>query len=337
MTLRQTLQAAPTKTKDLLERLANTSNQAVKTRENLLADVSNELPLYIGLEEQHLLPYLRKKADTKEFAADAVKVHKDLRQQLTDLAAAPQDSEEFRQKATQLRTTFEQHLNNTRKGLPALLKALDDEDEKQIAANIEAGVAEAEEAEREMKRIDAAVRKAEREAAEQAAAAEKEARRSARAAARKVGETAERAVDTLAHGVSVAEGGVRRAAGAVTTQAQNAAQAARDTLTTYSDTVRDAGSDVKTLGESSSVALSVVTELRSAWLGWAGKAIRANVNAAQQLLKCRSVRDVAGVQRDVVSAQMRELMEGSRQVLHIAERTAKKAVQPLDSRLDEAA
>jgi hypothetical protein len=336
MTLRQTLQSAPAKAKDLLDRLANTSNQALKTRENLVAELTNELPLYVGLEEEHLLPHLRKNAETKPLAADAVKIHKDLREQLAELTAAPIDSEQFRQKADELRTTFQRHVSNTRKGLPALLKALDDEDENQIAENIDTAMAKAEEAEREAKRLEAAARKAEREATEQAAAAERQARRSARAAARKVGETAERAVDTLAHGVSVAEGGVRRAAGALTTQAQNAAGSAREALTAYTDTVREAGGDLQTLGESSRVALSVVGELRTAWMGWARKAIRANVGATQQLIRCRSVREIAELQRDLVGTQMRELLDGSRQVLQVAERTAQKAVQPLDNRLAEA-
>jgi hypothetical protein len=185
--------------------------------------------------------------------------------------------------------------------------------------------------------LEAAARKAEREAAEQAAAAEKEARRSARAAARRAGETAERAVDTLAHGVSVAEVSVRRAAGAITSQAQNAAVSAREAVTAYSDTVRETGGDLQTLGESSKVVLSVATELRSAWFAWARKAIRANMDASQQLLKCRSVRELAELQRDLASTQMRELLDGSREVLQVAGRTAQKAIQPIDKRLAEAA
>ena len=44
MTLRQTIQAAPVKTTDLMTKLSATSNQAVKTRENLLQNSAMNSP-----------------------------------------------------------------------------------------------------------------------------------------------------------------------------------------------------------------------------------------------------------------------------------------------------
>ena len=52
MTLRQTIQAAPGKTTELITKLSATSNQAVKTRENLFAELSDELARYIEIEER---------------------------------------------------------------------------------------------------------------------------------------------------------------------------------------------------------------------------------------------------------------------------------------------
>ena len=51
MTLRQTLQAAPNKTKELIEKLKATSNQAVKTRESVFAELKEQLTLYLDQEE----------------------------------------------------------------------------------------------------------------------------------------------------------------------------------------------------------------------------------------------------------------------------------------------
>ena len=65
MTLRQTIQAAPGKTTELITKLSATSNQAVKTRENLFAELSEELARYIEIEERQLLPLLRKHPETK--------------------------------------------------------------------------------------------------------------------------------------------------------------------------------------------------------------------------------------------------------------------------------
>ena len=328
MTLRQTLESTPTKTKDLLDRLSNTSNQAIKTRENLLAELTEELPLYLGLEEQHLVPHLHKNAKTKAFAADAVKAHTDLKERLGHLAAARTDTDEFLGAVSKLRPVLQQHVSNMRKGVPILLEVLSDEDEKQILVRIEADIAAAAKAERATKRFEAAARQTE----EQAAAAEQAAMRAQRTAARKVGETAERAADTVAHGVSVAEGGVRRVAGAITSQAQSTAGSAREALGTYQDTAREAGTDLQALGTSSGAALSAFSELQSVWTGWAAKALRVNLDAMQQLVKCRSLQDVAEVQRNVVSSQFHEIVERRREVLHITDRTVKKALQPLDSR-----
>lgn len=58
MTLRQTIHAAPAKANDLIAKLSATSNQAIKAREGLFADLSTELTLYVDLEEQHLIPLL---------------------------------------------------------------------------------------------------------------------------------------------------------------------------------------------------------------------------------------------------------------------------------------
>ena len=92
MTLRQTLQAAPTKSKELIEKLKGTSNQAVKTRESVFAELKEQLTLYLDQEEQHLLPILRKHAETKALAADAAKAGKELRTRLTALDGAAKDN-----------------------------------------------------------------------------------------------------------------------------------------------------------------------------------------------------------------------------------------------------
>ena len=65
MTLRQTIQAAPAKTTELITKLAATSNHALKTRESLFADLTEELTCYVEIEEQHFLPLLRKQSFAK--------------------------------------------------------------------------------------------------------------------------------------------------------------------------------------------------------------------------------------------------------------------------------
>jgi hypothetical protein len=95
MTLRQTILAAPGKTAELIEKLAGTSNQAVKTRENIFTQLSEELARYVAIEEEHFLPLLRKHQGTKALAADALKGNKDLQASLKRLSEMPKDNDDF--------------------------------------------------------------------------------------------------------------------------------------------------------------------------------------------------------------------------------------------------
>jgi hemerythrin-like domain-containing protein len=129
MTLRQIIQAAPEKAAELITKLSATSNQAVKTREGLFAQLSDELVRYVELEEQHFLPLLRKHPDTKDLAAGALKGNKDLRASLAKLSQLPKDSDAFLAELGELNKGFQQHVRNERKELlPAVLKALSDEE-----------------------------------------------------------------------------------------------------------------------------------------------------------------------------------------------------------------
>src|SRR5829696_4660989 len=140
-TIRQFLQTSPVKAMDLFTKLLDTSDNAIKTRERLFAQLKDELELAAKLEEQHLFPVLRKNNETKEL-------------------------------------------------LPAVLKALSDEETEAVLANIEDEKAEFEAA----KRAEAEERKAEaRQDAEQV-------------------ESAQRAADGMASTVTAMAEGARRTA-----------------------------------------------------------------------------------------------------------------------------
>ena len=144
MTLRQTIQAAPAKTTELISKLSATSNQAVKTRESLFAELSEELTRYVEIEEKHFLPLLRKHPDTKDLATEALKGNKDLRAALAKLAALPKDNDAFLAELGELNKGFQQHVRSeTKELLPAVLKALSDEEAGTLAATMEGAVAEA--------------------------------------------------------------------------------------------------------------------------------------------------------------------------------------------------
>src|SRR3954463_9626016 len=97
-TIRQLIQTSPAKANELFARLAETSGNAVKTRERVFADLKEELELQMRLEEQHLFPVLRKRKETKDLVSDALNDNKETRKALADLERTPTESEEFASK-----------------------------------------------------------------------------------------------------------------------------------------------------------------------------------------------------------------------------------------------
>ncbi|WP_018260681.1 DUF2382 domain-containing protein [Methylobacterium sp. WSM2598] len=157
-TIRQLIQTSPAKANELLARLAETSENAVKTRERLLADLKSELELSAQLEEEHLFPVLRKHKETRELVAQALNDNKQTRRLLAELEQTPKGSEEFAPKVAELRKVFQQSVRDERKELlPAVLKVLSDEEAQTVAGKIEDGKAEVEEA----RRVEAEQRRAE--------------------------------------------------------------------------------------------------------------------------------------------------------------------------------
>jgi stress response protein YsnF len=158
-TIKQLIQTSPTKANELIARLLDTSDTAIKTRERLLADLKAELELLAKLEEEHLFPVLRKHKETKDLVSDALNDNKQTRKLLAELERFPKGSEEFAPKVVELRKAFQQSVRDERKELlPAVLKVLSDEEAQSIVEKIEEGKAEIEEAKRaeaDQRRADA--------------------------------------------------------------------------------------------------------------------------------------------------------------------------------------
>src|SRR5215216_3998418 len=165
-TIRQLIQTSPAKANELFAKLAETSGNSVKTRERLFSELKEELELQMRLEEQHLFPVLRKRKETKDLVPDALNDNKETRKALTELERTPKESEEFASKVAELRKAFQQHVRDERKELlPAVLKALDDEEAEAIVEKIEAA-----------KRAEAEAARAAREEREKAEAVARQAR-----------------------------------------------------------------------------------------------------------------------------------------------------------------
>jgi hypothetical protein len=161
------MQVGPAKANELFARLAETSDGAVKTREKLFAELKGELELHTSLEEQHLFPVLRRNAETKELVADAVRDNRELRAKLTELEALPKNDPAFPEQLKELQKTFRQHArDDKRELLPAVQRALSEEQVQGVAEKMEAGLAEAEQAKQDEVEERRAKARQEREEAE---------------------------------------------------------------------------------------------------------------------------------------------------------------------------
>jgi uncharacterized protein (TIGR02271 family) len=219
-TIRQLIQTAPAKANELLAKLVDTSDTAVKTRERLFADLKSELELLATLEEEHLFPVLKKHKETKGLVAEALNDNKQTRKLIAELEQTPKESEEFTAKVAELRKVFQQSVRDDRNELlPAVLKALSDEEAQDIVERIEAEKAEIEEARRaeaEQRRAEA---RSEREREEKALAEQDEAaereqktRTAVRQSAQAVARTGEVAAESARNMVQSAAEGARRVA-----------------------------------------------------------------------------------------------------------------------------
>jgi iron-sulfur cluster repair protein YtfE (RIC family) len=171
MTLRTLMQAGPAKVNELFTRLAETSDGALKTREKMFAELKAELEAHTDLEEQHLFPVLRKHAETKELVVGAIRDNKELRAAVAELDALSKTDETFLPKLTELRKAFRQHARDEKKELlPAVQKALSEEQVQGITEKMESTVAEAEQARQEQAEERRLAARHEREKQEQAEA-----------------------------------------------------------------------------------------------------------------------------------------------------------------------
>ena len=170
MTLRTLMLAGPTKANELFTKIAETSDGAVKTREKLFAELKTELELHTSLEEEHLFPILRRNAETKAFVADAIKDNKELRAKLVELDSLPKNDDAFPERLKELQKAFRQHARDEKTELlPAVQRALSEEQVQGVAEKMEASLAEIEQAKQDEAEERRAKARQEREQAEQQA------------------------------------------------------------------------------------------------------------------------------------------------------------------------
>lgn len=364
MSLRTLMQAGPAKVNELFARLAETSEGAVKTREKLYAELKAELELHTSLEEQHLFPVLRRNAETKDLVTEAIRDNKELRAKLAVLEAQPKNDEAFPERLKELQKLFRQHARDEKRELlPAVQRALSEEQVQNVTEKIEAGVAEAEkakhddaearrararqereEAERQAtqqaaveRAREAAIERARQDEAEQRRAKlrqereEAEHRAAQEAAARQAEETAKRRAHEAAEAVArtataVPMNAVRIAETAVD-NAQRVGAEIRGVTDLYLNAAKRMVPNLQDAASLPRVAVSALMEIRSTWVEWMGQTTLTGAQMSQDLL-----RQAAEQQQRFTADAMQNWMEHNARVMQITMRAAQQSFFPFAKR-----
>ena len=94
----------------ILEKIDGTTERATKGREELFAQLKNELDVHTRIEEEILYPALEEFEETRAISLEAYEEHALVKQLLEELAAAPKDDEQWTAKFTVLKENIEHHV-----------------------------------------------------------------------------------------------------------------------------------------------------------------------------------------------------------------------------------
>jgi hypothetical protein len=330
MTTRKLNQAPPDRARDLFEKLLATSDSAVKTRERLFTDLQEELTLLAALQEQHLLPILRRHG-MDDLVRQALSDNEETTALLTDLERMPKNNGEFLTKVAELRKVFQQHIRDDRKELlPAVLKVLSDDEAEAVVEKVEDDMAAIDETKRS------------------------EARR-----AREQVETVQRATDNLSETVR-----------AGTESAQNIAQSMQQVVANsfgaFSELARRStgqamqmfdrsGGEARGLTGQASEGFNIVAQSNTIlargfqdvsreWFELSQKRLQTNLDGLNALARCRSMNDFVTVQSSLIRDNLEQTVDNSRRIAELtiqladeATRTATDEVKQLAERVGRAA
>jgi len=330
-TIRQLIQTSPAKATELFTKLAETSGNAVKTRERLFSELKEELELQMKLEEQHLFPVLRKHKETKNLVSDALNDNKETRKALTELERTPKESEEFASKVAELRKAFQQHVRDERKEfLPAVLKALDDEEAGAIVEKIEGAKAEVEEAKRaEAEEARAAVRE-EREQAEAVARQERERVETARQAAESVSNVVRVSTETPRRVAETAREAVQNGVG---TAAQMAQKAADFGMSSFSDVTRGVQNAAASMTAVAQANTGLAMRYQAIWrevFQLAYQATQARTESLTRLMSVRSPQQLLDANVDLLKGEMQRFLDGQARLSQLSAEAALDAKQRIE-------
>jgi iron-sulfur cluster repair protein YtfE (RIC family) len=104
------LKADHEKVAKLLEKIDETTERAVKGRDELFTRLKEELDLHAMIEEQVFYPALEELKETRDITLEAYEEHALVKQLLSELEVEPKDTEEWTAKFSVLKENVEHHV-----------------------------------------------------------------------------------------------------------------------------------------------------------------------------------------------------------------------------------
>ncbi|MBQ0823023.1 phasin family protein [Microvirga sp. HBU67558] len=330
MNTRKITQAPPDRARDLFEKLLATSDNAVKTRERLFSELQEELTLLATLQEQHLLPVLRRHG-MEDLARQALGDHEETTALLTDLEHMPKNNGDFLAKVAELRRVFQQHIRDDRKELlPAVLKVLSDDEAEAVAEKVEDDMVAFDESKRS------------------------EARR-----LREPVETVQRVTEDLAESVRAGTDGAQSIA-------KSMQQVVENSFGLFSELARrSTGQAMQMFGRSDGEARGLAAQdsggttgavqpnavlvrgfqdVSREWFELSQKRLQTNLDGLNALARCRSLNDFVTVQSSLIRDNLEQTVDNSRRMAELtmqltdeAARNATVEVKQLAERVGRAA
>jgi hypothetical protein len=98
------------KVSGLFKQLDETTERAVKTREELFSTLKQELDIHARIEETIFYPAIKDKEETHEITLEAYEEHNVVKQLLAELDSMPVDDERWTAKLTVLKENVEHHV-----------------------------------------------------------------------------------------------------------------------------------------------------------------------------------------------------------------------------------
>jgi len=250
---------------------------------------------------------------------DALSDNRELRKLLGQLERTPKDDENFLSKVVELTRLFPQHVGDEKKELlPAVTKALSDEEAETVLANIEDEKAEIEAA----KRAEAEQRRAEaRQEAEQVESMQRTAEDMANTVTA-LAEGAELTADTT-------QERLRAGLGAASEIAQRSTDHVIELFSVSGKRTQDATAQaaerLQEVGQSSTALVRGWQEVSREWLAMTQNRLQMNVEALTALLRCRSLPEFLVAQTALVRGNVELTLENSQQLAELSITAIKEA------------